>query len=199
MTRDAIVWVYSGVRPLYDKGGSAAQAATRDYVLSLDADRRPPLLSIFGGKITTYRRLAEHALSMLEPFFPDEARRKGGWSGTKPLPGGDFPVDGFDALVAALRRDWRFLPERDAWRLARLYGTTARDILGAAHSLADLGRAFGAGLSEAEVAHLMRREWARTAEDVVWRRTKLGLRMSPAEVEALDVFMAEAWSRQKVA
>ena len=191
VTRDEIVWVYSGVRPLYDKGGSAAQAATRDYVLSLDAEGRPPLLSIFGGKITTYRRLAEHALEMLEPHLPEASRRKGGWSGTKPLPGGDFPVTGFDALVAEVQRDWPFLGAAHARRLARLYGTKAREILGNATSLAGLGRDFGATLTEAEVDYLVRREWARTAADIVWRRTKLGLRLSAAEIETIDVALAD--------
>ncbi len=191
VTRSDIVWVYSGVRPLYDKGGSAAQAATRDYVLSLDAEGRPPLLSIFGGKITTYRRRAEHALEMIEPHLPEAARRKGGWTGTQPLPGGDFPVDGFDALVRELRRGWPFLGADHARRLARLYGTKAREILGDATTPAGLGRDFGATLTEAEVDYLVRREWARTAEDIVWRRTKLGLKLEPSEIDALDMALAQ--------
>ena len=190
VARDDIVWVYSGVRPLYDKGGSAAQAATRDYVLSLDAEGRPPLLSVFGGKITTYRRLAEHALSMLESHLPEAARNKSGWSGTVPLPGGDFPVDGFERLVADISTSWPFLAKDHARRLARLYGTMAREILDGAASMASLGRDFGGTLTEAEVDHLMRREWARTAEDVLWRRTKLGLRLASSQIEALEGFMA---------
>ncbi len=190
VVRDDIVWIYSGVRPLYDKGGSAAQAATRDYVLSLDAEGSPPLLSVFGGKITTYRRLAEHALSLLEPHLPEAARHNAGWSGTVPLPGGDFPVDGFERLVGEILQAWPFLAKGHAHRLARLYGTKAREILDGATSMASLGRDFGGTLTEAEVDHLVRREWARTAEDVVWRRTKLGLRLTSSQIEALGAFMA---------
>ena len=183
-----VVWTYSGVRPLYDKGGSAAQAATRDYVLSLDADNQAPLLSIFGGKLTTYRRLAEHALDMLQPHLP-AARRPAGWTGREPLPGGDFAIDGFDALVGEIAAKWPFLSGRHAFRLARLYGTDARKILGNAASAAGLGRDFGATLTEAEVTHLVRHEWARTADDIVWRRTKLGLRMTPAQIAELDDYL----------
>ena len=192
VTRDQIVWTYSGVRPLHDNGDGAAQAATRDYVLSVDAEAgQAPLLSVFGGKITTYRRLAEHALDMLGPHLPALAR-KGSWTGTAPLPGGDFPVLGFEALVASLAAGWPFLAPTHARRLARLYGTRARDILGNATSMAGLGRDFGATLTEAEVDHLVRTEWARTADDIVWRRTKLGLRLSPQQIEALGEHLAEA-------
>ena len=188
-----VVWSYSGVRPLYDKGDGAAQAATRDYVLDLDAGGgRAPLLSVFGGKLTTYRRLAEHALDLLVPHLPASARGFGaGWTGREPLPGGDFPVDGFDALVAEVRARWPFLAPFHARRLVRHYGTTARDILGAATCSADLGRDFGGTLTQAELDHLMGREWARSAADVAWRRTKLGLRLTPAEFEALDRAMAD--------
>ena len=189
--RADIVWTYSGVRPLYDKGGQgAAQAATRDYVLDLEpAVGRAPLLSVFGGKLTTYRKLAEHALQLLGPHVPALAEREG-WTGRTPLPGGDFPIDGYDTLVAALRRDYPFLAASHARRLARLYGTTARAILGTAESFDDLGRHFGATLTEAEVRHLVDREWARAADDILWRRTKLGLRMTTAEGAALADYLA---------
>ena len=138
-----IVWTYSGVRPLYDKGDGAAQEATRDYVLSLDAPAgQAPLLSVFGGKLTTYRRLAEHALSMLVPHAPRLAESTG-WTGRTALPGGDFPMQGFDALVADLRARWSFLTPIHAARLARHYGTVARTILGDARTMADLGESFG--------------------------------------------------------
>ena len=190
--RADIVWTYSGVRPLYDKGGQgAAQAATRDYVLDLDhGDGRAPLLSVFGGKLTTYRKLAEHALQILGPHLPG-ADRDAGWTGRAPLPGGDFPMDGYDSLVAILRRDWPFLAEAHARRLARLYGTRARTILGQARSFDDLGRHFGGTLTEAEVGHLTRTEWARSAADILWRRTKLGLRLRSDEAAALDAYLAE--------
>jgi glycerol-3-phosphate dehydrogenase len=184
-----VVWTYSGVRPLYDDGATAAQAATRDYVLELD-DRGAPLLSVFGGKITTYRRLAQHALAKLEPYLPAEAVARRQWSGAVPLPGGDFPVGGFEALAAGLARDYPWLEPALCRRLARAYGTRARRLLGPAAGTPDLGRDFGAGLTEAEVLYLMREEWAEEAADIVWRRSKLGLRLSEEQVTALATFMA---------
>jgi len=184
-----VVWTYAGVRPLFDDGASAAQAATRDYVLELDTEGAP-LLSVFGGKITTYRRLAQHALEKLEPHLPAPAPSRRDWSGTMPLPGGDFPVQGFAALVDGLRRDYPWLEPDQARRLARAYGTRARQILGGAGSAAALGRDFGAGLTEAEVLYLMREEWAEEAADILWRRSKLGLRFSPDQAAALEAFLA---------
>ncbi len=184
-----VVWTYSGVRPLYDDGASEAQAATRDYVIELDDRDGAPILSIFGGKITTYRRLAQHALEKLDAWLTPEARAKRDWTAEAPLPGGDFPVQGFEALVADLARDYRWLDARLCRRLARAYGTRARRILGDATSLAALGRNFGAGLTEAEALYLMREEWAEEAADVLWRRSKLGLRLSGGETAALADFM----------
>ncbi len=184
-----VKWTYSGVRPLYDDGASAAQAATRDYVLKLDARAgEAPLISIFGGKITTYRRLAESALAMLAPHLPP-ARRAEGWTASRPLPGGDFPMQGFDALSERTRQCYPFLPEATIRRLARAYGTRVTDILNDAKSLADLGKTFGADLSEAEVRYLARVEWASAAEDVLWRRSKLGLRFSSDQVAELGEFL----------
>jgi glycerol-3-phosphate dehydrogenase len=191
VTREDVVWSYAGVRPLHDGGGASrsAQEATRDYVLTLDhgAAGQAPLLSIFGGKITTYRRLAEAAMATLAPRFPG---LRPAWTASAPLPGGDFPWDGAPALAAALRRDFPFLPEPLARRLVRQCGTRARAVLGDARSMADLGRDFGAGLTEREVAWQMREEWARAPEDVLWRRTKLGLRMDAAGRAALAAHMA---------
>ncbi|QYX56765.1 glycerol-3-phosphate dehydrogenase [Roseovarius sp. SCSIO 43702] len=186
ITRDDIVWTYSGVRPLYDDGSKSPTAATRDYVLSLNTDGPAPLLNIFGGKITTYRRLAEAALAELAPFFPAMA---GDWTAGMSLPGGDFAVEKADELCAQLGRDYPFLGHDHALRLFRCHGTEAWDILGQARSHDDLGRAFGAGLSEAELRWLMTREYARDAEDVVWRRTRLGLRMSADEIAEVDAWM----------
>ena len=185
--RSDIVWTYSGVRPLYDKGGGDdAQAATRDYVLSLDAGPdKAALLSVFGGKLTTYRRLAEHALALLEPTFPT-LKGHAGWTGRTPLPGGDFPIDGYEKLVLELRRGWPFLAVPHARRLARQYGTLAKVILGKARSFDDLGQDFGATLTEAEVSYSIEREWTRSADDLVWRRTKLGLHMTDAEIARLE-------------
>ncbi len=190
-----VVWSYSGVRPLTADGTQDAQAATRDYLLELDARAGAPILSIFGGKITTYRRLAEHALGKLAPYLNDEGRAMGEWTGRAPLPGGDFPVLGFAALKDDLARRYPWLGAGEAGRLARSYGTRAERILAGAKDRASLGRDFGAGLSEAEVRYLMREEFAREAEDVVWRRTKLGLRLSGKEVEALRAFMMEETDR----
>ena len=185
VTRDDVVWSYSGVRPLYDDGAKSATAATRDYVLSLD-DTDAPLLNIFGGKITTYRKLAENALYKLEPLIGGEAP----WTDSAPLPGGDFPIDQRDQLVSDLHATYPFLDTKWALRLIKGYGTDARKILGDAKAVADLGQEFGATLTAAEVTWLMDKEYARTAEDVVWRRSKLGLRLSKDQIAALDAFMA---------
>jgi glycerol-3-phosphate dehydrogenase len=185
------VWTYSGVRPLHDDGASAAQAATRDYVLKLDgggADA-PPVLNIYGGKITTYRRLAEAALQKLQPFFAGMGRP---WTAEAPLPGGDFPVGGVAALAAEIMSLAPSCPQERAERLAHAYGTRARAILEAARVEADWGASFGSGLTEREVRYLMEHEWARTAEDVLWRRSKLGLRVSAAEAQKLDQWMRAA-------
>ncbi|WP_420023680.1 glycerol-3-phosphate dehydrogenase [Cereibacter azotoformans] len=195
VTRADIVWTYSGVRPLYDDGAQSATAATRDYVLSLDT-QGPPLLSVFGGKITTYRRLAESAMARLAPHFP---QARGPWTARVALPGGDFPWDGAPALAEALRRDFPFLGERWALRLVRAYGTDARNLLGSARNALDLGREFGATLTETEVRWLMQHEYARRAEDVVWRRSKLGLRMTAEEIAALDGWMRQAAGEDRAA
>lgn len=185
-----VVWTYSGVRPLYDDGASKAQAATRDYVLELDAPSgEAALLSIFGGKITTYRRLAEAALSKLEPHLATARGRQAGWTAREALPGGGFGIDGFEAAFTALRTDYPFLAEATALRMMRAYGTGARVLLGEARSMEDLGRAFGAGLTEAELRYLVEHEFAMTAHDVVWRRSKLGLRLSPEQISQIDTFM----------
>jgi glycerol-3-phosphate dehydrogenase len=184
-----VVWTYSGVRPLYDDGASEAKAATRDYVFELDTPGGVPLLSIYGGKITTYRRLAEEALERLSPYLRS-AKAKEGWTGKSPLPGGDMDVSAVAALSAELVRKYSFLPTAHANRLAHAYGTRATKLLGSAKSMADLGQAFGATLTESEVRYLMANEWAATAEDIVWRRSKLGLRLSAAEIAALEEWIA---------
>ncbi len=187
VTEEQIVWIYSGVRPLYDDGTASAQEATRDYVLELDAENgQPPVLSVFGGKITTYRRLAEHALEWLKRYVP----MSGNWTAGAALPGGGFPVGGVTDLARALAAAYPFLSEAHAVRLARAYGTRAQMILSGARSLSDLGRLFGADLTEAEVRYLMTEEWAQTSDDVLWRRSKLGLRFTPAEVTALSIWMS---------
>lgn len=183
-----VVWTYSGVRPLYDDHASSATAATRDYVLKVTGGGDDaPLLSVFGGKITTHRRLAEHALEKLQPFLP--AGTGGPWTADSHLPGGDFPVDGVAALVAGLRKRYPFLDQRWALRLVRAYGTEAADMLGDAEKPEDLGRHFGWNLTEREVVWLRDREFAQTADDILWRRSKIGLRLSEAETNALREWM----------
>ena len=183
-----VVWSYSGVRPLYDDGASAAQEATRDYVLTLDApDGGAPVLSVFGGKITTYRKLAEAVLARLGPHMPAATGLAPGWTAEAHLPGGDFPPDGYEAEVSRLSARAPFLPVALTRRLVRAYGTRAHAIVG--DGMAAMGRDYGAGLTQAEVDYLVRDEWATRAADVVWRRSKLGLRLSPREIEALDAAM----------
>lgn len=182
--KDDVVWTYSGIRPLYDDGASKAQEATRDYVLKIDGgDGQAQLLNIFGGKITTFRRLAEHALEKIESVL---GMKGAPWTRGARFPGGDFAATGFEDLVRSLHQAFPFLSERQARRYARLYGTDARSMLGSASSLNDLGRPFGPDLTEREVDWLVRNEWAMTAEDIAFRRTKAGLAMSSADMSALD-------------
>jgi glycerol-3-phosphate dehydrogenase len=188
-----VVWSFAGVRSLYDENVSDAQEppqdTPRDYELALDNTRgAAPLLTVYGGKITTYRRLAEAALDRLAGFVGGGLA----WTASAPLPGGDFPVGDVERLVSQTRNAWPFLSETHARRLVAAYGTRVSRILGAAKSLKDLGPMLGADLTGAEVRYLVAEEWAQTAEDVLWRRSKLGLRVSPAEHERLGQFMDEA-------
>jgi glycerol-3-phosphate dehydrogenase len=185
VTRDEIVWTYSGVRPLYDDGADNASAATRDYTLKLD-DTAAPLLNIFGGKITTYRRLAESALAKISTQFEGLS---GNWTAGVSMPGGDFPVDGVPALIAKLQASYPFLNEPWARRLVRAYGTDAAGILADAKTLDDLGEDLGASITARELDWLKAHEFARTGEDVLWRRSKLGLRLTPAQVARINAYM----------
>ncbi|BAT57946.1 aerobic glycerol-3-phosphate dehydrogenase [Variibacter gotjawalensis] len=183
-----VVWRFSGVRPLYDDGASKAKDATRDYVLALDDKGGAPMLSIYGGKITTYRRLAEEALEKLE----DHTKATKAWTAASHLPGGDFAWDGVPQIVAQLRQRFPFLGEQHALRLARAYGTRAEKVLDGATE----DRAFGGLITEAEVRYLMRTEWASEPEDILWRRTKLGLHQTQEQKSALaDFMLAEAGRR----
>jgi len=179
---DKIVWSYSGVRPLYDDARADVSAVTRDYVFDIDtgtgSDRdAAPLLSVFGGKITTYRKLAEHAL---ESLLPRLGRRAPAWTATASLPGGDMPNADFEAFVANLGTARPWLPPALARRYARAYGTRIAAVLAGARGLADLGENLGDGLYAAEVEYLRDAEWAMTADDILWRRSKLGLHVSTA-------------------
>ncbi len=184
ISSDDVVWTYSGVRPLYDEGASSITAATRDYTLKLDDSAGAPALNVFGGKITTYRRLAENALDKIGQRLNVA---QGPWTAGVAIPGGDFPVGDVDKLIDDLRRDYAFLDGRWARRLIRAYGTDAKLIMGEAKTAADLGQDFGATLTAAEVDWLMAHEFARTAEDILWRRSKLGLRDTDAD--SLDAYM----------
>jgi len=183
-----VVWSYAGIRPLYDDHAANASAVTRDYVLDLDdADGRAPLLSIFGGKITTYRKLAEHALQEMAGIFPKAGRA---WTAGITLPGGELPGGDFDAFLAALTARHPGIPPELLYRLARADGTRADLLLGEAASVSALGRDFGGQLYRREVDYLIEHEWARTAEDILWRRSKLGLHVPAGTAQALDEYLA---------
>jgi len=193
LAKSDIVWSYSGVRPLYDDGASDPSAVTRDYVLKVDAlpgapgPDRAPVLSSFGGKITTYRKLAEHALRELAPYFPG---MKAPWTATAALPGGDLPGRDRERWLAELTKRYPQLPQALLRALAHRHGTRALTVLGDARTPADLGTDFGAGLTAREVDYLVREEWARTADDVLWRRTKCGLPMTQAQRDAVKAYLA---------
>ena len=184
-----VVRSYSGVRPLYDDGHADAAAVTRDYVLKLGMDEGPQVLSAFGGKITTYRRLAEHALEKLRPRLPAMGAP---WTADAPLPGGDLPGGDFGAFLRTVRDRWPFLSAANAERLARAYGTRIALVLGGATALDD----WGGGLSEPEVRYLFTHEWARSADDILWRRTKIGLHTGKPTLDRvtawLDVALRES-------
>jgi glycerol-3-phosphate dehydrogenase len=189
VTRDMVRWSYSGIRPLYDDGASKAQEATRDYVLKLDsADGRAPLLSVFGGKITTFRKLAEAALEKLGPFFP---AMQSPWTASAKLPGGEFPYEDTEHRIAEIQARHPWLAPGNARRLFRAYGTRTARILSGVRTADDLGRMFGP-LSEREIEYLIAEEFVREADDILWRRSKLGLHMSDDEQKALRQFMSGA-------
>jgi glycerol-3-phosphate dehydrogenase len=183
-----VVWAYAGVRSLYDDGASKSEDIGREYFLALDERLgEAPALTVYGGKITTYRRLAEDAMAKLAHFFP----RTHAWTVRSPLPGGDFVYDGIETLIARGRRQWPFLTDDHLRRLVHAYGTRVDNVLKAVTGPADLGVRFGADLTAAEVRYLMTKEWAQTADDVLWRRSKLGLRFTDAQRATLDRFMAQ--------
>ncbi|WP_257166502.1 glycerol-3-phosphate dehydrogenase [Bradyrhizobium sp. SRS-191] len=184
-----VVRTISGANMMLLKGDDGRQMET---VVSLDTARgRAPLLTLCGGDVTTARRRAEQAVSRLARVCPMSPC----WTAAAPLPGGDFAWERFEDLVDDARDRWRFLGEAEARRLVGAYGTRVAEILGDARSRADLGQAFGAQLTEAEVRYLMSREWARFADDVLWRRSKLGLSLGATERDALAAFMAAAGAR----
>jgi glycerol-3-phosphate dehydrogenase len=188
-SREDIVWSFAGVRPLFDADANEkASAVSRDYRLELEEEDGAPLLTVLGGKLTTYRRLAETAMKMLQPQFPNMGRA---WTATSPLPGGDLGEGGLTGFVRRLCREHRGFDAAFLGRLARRYGTRVEDVLGDAQDMAGLGRLLGAGLSEREVAYLRAHEWAREPDDILWRRTKCGLHMSAGERAAASDVIAK--------
>ena len=178
-----IVWSYSGVRPLYDDGASAAQEATRDYVIKAEKSESSLMINIFGGKITTYRRLSESILKHVEEFLGSKGDS---WTNHSSLPGGDIGVDGQLDLQNKLQTKYPFLTQDTLKRLVRSYGTISFDIFGDATNIAALGKHFGSGLYEREVNYLIQEEWSRTSDDILFRRSKLGLSYSKDEVKKLN-------------
>ncbi|AUG51897.1 glycerol-3-phosphate dehydrogenase [Thalassospira marina] len=197
--RKDVVWDYSGVRPLYDDKNSSASAVTRDYVFDLDrgdTGELAPILSIYGGKITTYRRLAEHALQKLAPCLGNQT---GDWTAQATLPGGDIPSGDFDAFLANCTAKLPWLDKVILQRWARCYGTRLFAMLGAAQGVSDLGPEIAPGLYEIELRFLMKTEWACCADDVLWRRTKLGLGMKQADIDAVTNWFNDIDASRKVA
>jgi glycerol-3-phosphate dehydrogenase len=187
VTPGQVEWTYAGVRPLYDDASRDVSAVTRDYIFDLDAPAGDaPLLTVFGGKITTYRKLAEHALDKLRPVMAIEAAA---WTADAPLPGGDIPNEDFETFLVELQRARPWLPADLAHRYARAYGTRVDAVLGQAQRLDDLGEPLGDGLYAAEVDYLVREEWALSAEDILWRRSKLGLHVGDQTASRLDTWL----------
>ena len=196
LARADILASFSGVRPLYDDSAGSPSAVTRDYVFDVDDEGGAPLLSVFGGKITTYRKLAEHALEKLARWFPQAGKP---WTAAAPLPGGAMPGADFAGYAAAFRRQHDWLPEALANHYLRLYGTRAAALVGGGGEASGggalqtrLGRHFGALLYEREAAFLITEEWAQSADDIVLRRTKHGLHLTAAEIAAFRDWMAGA-------
>ena len=182
-----VVWSYAGIRALWDDGAPEAWAVTRDYVLDIDTvGGAAPVLSVFGGKITTYRSLAEKVLEKLEPYLGPIAAP---WTETTPLPGGDIPGGDLDSFIAGVRQRWPFLDGAQARRLACAYGTRVSQVLAGVASREGMGEDFGGGLTRVEVEYMVREEWARSAEDIYWRHSKAGLHASPAQQQKLLAHM----------
>ena len=179
-----IVYSYSGVRPLIDEKGKNASKVSRDYELEI-LEKPHPILSVYGGKVTTYRVLSEHVLDELEDYFPDMGDS---WTREATLPGGDYKDTG--SLSSELSAKYPWLDASLLKRWLGTYGTQSYEIIGSAGSMADLGQDFGQGLCQSEVDYLVQQEWAHTAEDILWRRTKLGYLFSQQQVQALDAYLA---------
>jgi len=189
LRRSDVLHAFSGVRPLFDDGKGNPSAVTRDYVFDLDEGGGAPILNVFGGKITTYRELAERGMHRLRHIFPQMG---GDWTARAPLPGGEMPGADYESFVQGLRQDYPWMPRALLQHYGRRYGTRTRDLVGGAAGLADLGRHFGGTLHEAEVRYLVDREWAMTAEDILYRRTKHYLHLTEAERAAFEAWFDAA-------
>ena len=189
-----VLWTYSGVRPLLDDGEGSASSVTRDYFLEIDRWQGAPILSVFGGKITTFRKLAEQAGDMLV-----ETLGKGGGAWTKGafLPGGEFQTADFDTFFKTFRKEFNWMPEELIYRYARAYGTRTRDFLRGCRRMPDLGRNLGDDVYEAEVLYMIEHEWAMTLEDVIWRRSKLGLKIDDKTKDNIEAFIKDHFSGAK--
>ncbi|MBF6635321.1 glycerol-3-phosphate dehydrogenase [Rouxiella silvae] len=183
LRRDDVITHFSGVRPLFDDGKGNPSAVTRDYVFDLDTQGGAPLLHVFGGKITTFRKLAEHAMQRLTPFLPNMGPD---WTREGVLPGGEIEHADFETFSQQLQQDYPWLPQALRKHYGRLYGARTRDVIGGATSLSSLGRHFGSQFYEAEARYLVKTEWAQCAEDILKRRTKHGLHLTPGQIEAFE-------------
>ncbi|NND92611.1 MAG: glycerol-3-phosphate dehydrogenase [Granulosicoccus sp.] len=191
VTPEQVVWTYTGVRPLYDDASDNASTVTRDYKLDLDTREGAPILSVYGGKITTYRKLAEQAVDMLQPVL---GFSQGAWTSPEPLPGGEIPDADFDAFLAQCQSRYPWMEAALLLDYARNYGTRLSKLIGDARSMAELGHHFGGPLYQAEVDYLVREEWARTAADILWRRSKKGLHTPEGTEQALQTWLDEHYN-----
>lgn len=186
-----VITRFSGVRPLFDDGKGNPSAVTRDYVFDLDEQQQLPLLHVFGGKITTFRKLAEHALQKLAPFFPQMGAD---WTRDATLPGGEIAHADFESFLQQQKERYPWMPHALCKHYARLYGARLPQIIGEATSVAGLGRHFGALLYEAEVRYLVDKEWAQQAEDILWRRTKHRLHLTDAQQQEFADWFTQTWA-----
>ncbi|MEW7006315.1 glycerol-3-phosphate dehydrogenase [Lentilitoribacter sp. EG35] len=191
LTRDDVVWSYSGVRPLYDDGASSASAATRDYVLKINDTAGAPVLNVFGGKITTYRKLAESSLEKIDDVLDKQTAP---WTAGVSLPGGDFPVDQVANLQNELAGQLPFLNGFTIRRLIRQYGTQTANIFGEVSSIEDMGVDFGHGIYSREIDWAIKNEWVHNAQDFLWRRSKMGLRFDTGKHEKLEKYITQKLS-----
>ena len=191
VSSDSVVWTYSGVRPLYDDASENASTVTRDYKLDFDVRKGAPILSVYGGKITTYRKLAEQAVDMMTQHL---GITSAAWTAESFLPGGDIPDADFDRYLSQQKQAYGWMDESVLTDYVRNYGTLFGRIIGTGSSMSDLGQHFGGPLYQAEVDYLVEQEWARSAEDILWRRSKKGLHVPTDTAEKLSAYLNQTYS-----